>query len=324
MTTNVIMPELAAFGERMASRLRVATKAFRIRGTTCRLPSNPLAPETPVFLVPLDVLRELPIATDWDGVGAAAAQAEELRERVNQHIAAIWEAQARRSKSDLKAEALASRESFEALLDALHGVKPKAYSVDEDPSGVLAWADRLAVASQFPVKLALADEKARTVDDVLGVVRAIVEQFKTLIERNGLWRDLWNGKRRRPEKASQRLFFAVAQSYCAANGLDVSPETDAGFGPVDFKVSAGSKSKVLVEIKLSSNSKLVPGYTNQLEAYKAAERTLRAIYLVVEVGDMGTKGDRLLAVERQARGSGAPTSEIVFVDGSRRRSASNL
>jgi hypothetical protein len=37
---------------------------------------------------------------------------------------------------------------------------------------------------------------------------------------------------------------------------DVSPETNDGRGPVDFKISRGSRDKTLVEFKLASNSKL--------------------------------------------------------------------
>jgi hypothetical protein len=65
----------------------------------------------------------------------------------------------------------------------------------------------------------------------------------------------------RPEKAAQRLFFAIAYAYCKANNLDVTPEADTGNGPVDFKVSLGFTGRVLVEIKLSTNTKLVRGYT---------------------------------------------------------------
>ncbi len=125
-------------------------------------------------------------------------------------------------------------------------------------------------------------------------------------------------------KAAQRLFLAVADSYCKANDLDLSPETDSGGGPVDFKVASGSTAKVLVEIKLSSNPKVVDGYTKQLEVYKAAEQASRAVYLVIDVGGMGTKDDRLIKIRNRASRRGDQPSELVFVNGARRRSASRL
>ena len=92
-----------------------------------------------------------------------------------------------------------------------------------------------------------------------------------MVENKGLWKELWdeNGKPRK-EKASQRLFFAVAYSYCKANNIDLTPEADSGNGPVDFKLSQGFDSKLVVEVKLSTNGRLVHGYEKQLEIYKKA------------------------------------------------------
>jgi hypothetical protein len=113
----------------------------------------------------------------------------------------------------------------------------------------------------------------------------------------------------------------VAYSYCKANNLDVTPEADAGNGPVDFKFSSGFNTRVLVEIKLSTNS-LLHGYEKQLEIYKKADDTDHGIYLVVDVGGIGQKyaevqRSRLAAIER-----GETTSKIFLVDGNRRASAS--
>src|SRR6202008_2938636 len=91
----------------------------------------------------------------------------------------------------------------------------------------------------------------------------------------------------RPEKAAQRLFFAVAHAYCKANDIDLTPEADTGNGPVDFKMSSGFTGRVLVEIKLSTNPKVVAGYAKQLETYKEAEETTRGFYVMIDVGQMG-------------------------------------
>ena len=44
----------------------------------------------------------------------------------------------------------------------------------------------------------------------------------------------------RHERFAQLLFYAIAAAYCEANDIDVSPESDAGAGPVDFKLSSGA------------------------------------------------------------------------------------
>jgi hypothetical protein len=76
----------------------------------------------------------------------------------------------------------------------------------------------------------------------------------------------------------QRLFFAVAYSYCDANNIDLSPECDAGSGQVDFKFSKGFDARVVVEIKLSTNPKVIAGYSMQLQTYMKAEETDRGVY----------------------------------------------
>ena len=141
------------------------------------------------------------------------------------------------------------------------------------------------------------------------------------MEKNGLWYLLWHDGKPRHEKAAQRLFFAVADAYCKANGLDISPEIDSGAGPVDFKFSSGYEARVLVEIKLSTG-KVVHGYTTQLEAYKDAEGTTRAIYLVVDVGGMRKKLETIMATRNAHVIQGLPASRIVVVDGEMKPSAS--
>jgi hypothetical protein len=137
-----------------------------------------------------------------------------------------------------------------------------------------------------------------------------------LVENNGLNQELYKGSGKpRHESTAQRLFFAIAYCYCEANNLDISPEVDTGTGKIDFRVSGGFDARVLVEVKLSTNSKLISGYRTQLEAYKTAERTARAIYLVIDVGAMGKKHERLVTERNAARARRAPLSDLEIVDG---------
>jgi hypothetical protein len=137
---------------------------------------------------------------------------------------------------------------------------------------------------------------------VLEVAEAIVGQFTHLIEKQGLNKELFerDGSPRH-EATAQRLFFAVASSYCRANNVDISPEIDTGTGAVDFKLSVGHDARVLVELKLSTNGKLIAGYEAQLEAYKEAQETEHAMYLIIDVGKMGKKLETL--TERRNAGT---------------------
>jgi hypothetical protein len=155
-------------------------------------------------------------------------------------------------------------------------------------------------------------------------VDEIIAHFKQLVENNDLSELLWTGSVPRHEKAAQLVFFGIADSYCKSNNLDISPETNSGGGPVDFKFSSGYASRVLVEIKLSTG-KVVSGFTKQLEAYKEAATTHDAILLVIKVGTQKQLDDKLKSVERgkaKQVAQGLRVSDVLVVDATRKPSAS--
>ncbi|MBI1650199.1 hypothetical protein [Hyphomicrobium sulfonivorans] len=329
MATNVILPDLLAFNARVLKGLKVPTKKLSLNlknGSSyeAELPINPFEKGAgPIILVPSDVLRDLPIATDWSDVADAASKNAALRNKVNQQVAEIWGRKTRKDKSNLRGWAMSSQDNFKLYMELLRGAKPKPYDMAGDPLGELVWR-RIAetLASDQPFKLAA--PKKHDAASVAAVVSEIIEQFQFLIEKRRLSEELYHQSSPRPEKAAQRMFFAVAHAYCKANDLDLTPEAETGNGPVDFKMSSGFKGRVLVEIKLSTNPKVVAGYGKQLETYKGAEETTRGFYVVIDVGHIGNKAKELLAVKNAQVKAGKPSSEIVFIDGIRRASASKL
>lgn len=56
-------------------------------------------------------------------------------------------------------------------------------------------------------------------------------------------------------------------TYCKANNVDLSPETNNVRGSIDFKLSRECNQKVLVKVKLSSNNQLEHGFEVQLPIY---------------------------------------------------------
>ncbi len=329
MTTNVIFGDLLQFNARVLKGLNIPVQAVNLplrngKIFDAALPINPfIRGGGPVVLLPNDILRDLPIVTDWSDVADAASKNEQLRNQVNQQIAKLWEVKSRKNKRQLRKWAMSGSDQFETLLDMIRSADARPYDTESDPLGELVWrriATTLASDAPFTIKQpALLDTAG-----VATVVEQIIEQFRFLIEDRRLSKELYHAGEPRPERAAQRLFFAVAHAYCKANNLDLTPEADTGNGPVDFKVSNGYNGRVLVEIKLSRNSKLVAGYTRQLETYKKAEETVKGYYLVIDVGLMGKKAQLLLQVKNQAALKGNPVSPIVFVNGLQKPSASKL
>lgn len=329
MTTNVIFEDLLAFNARVLATLDIPLQEHIIRlkngkSYPARLPSNPfIRGDGPIILVPADILRELPIAKDWAEISDAASHNSELRSRVNDHIAELWRTRTLKDKGELKRWAMSGAGAFETFLEMLRGANPKPYDMAGDPIGELVWR-RIAEEIAASEPRSIAPLRTPDIAGVCTVVEAIIAQFRFLIEDRRLSEELYYQGKPRPEKSAQRLFFAIAYAYCKANNIDLTPEADTGNGPVDFKLSTGFTGRVLVEIKLSTNTKLVAGYTKQLERYREAEETAAGYYVVLDVGQMGNKHKRLNDALNVAALAAQKISPIEIVDGTRRDSASKL
>ncbi|MEJ2745489.1 MAG: hypothetical protein P8123_07385, partial [bacterium] len=155
MVTNIILPELAQLTERIVRKFKLKSWDFKINNQIFRLPRNPYEIKLrPIILVPKDILRELPIALDWEGVCDAASRNAQIREEVSKYIGAIWEAKTRRQKAEIRRQVLSSREAVETLLATLGLVEPIAYDFARDPSGVVVWRKvRERIATDYPLSL---------------------------------------------------------------------------------------------------------------------------------------------------------------------------
>ncbi|MEX0693715.1 MAG: hypothetical protein WD075_04650 [Rhodospirillales bacterium] len=329
LATNVILGELLAFNERVLAHLPVSTEPFEIVvGSGARfqanLPLNPCSFErTPIILVPLDVLRDLPLAQDWKEISEAAEQNQRIRDQTNDEIAQIWQRRTLEEKDKLKTWLLNNGDNFKTFLEVMHGASASPYDLAGDRLGLFIWK-RISSLIVPHLPTGVPGPKKPSVDAVAEVVDEIISQFKFLIEKRRYSEELYYDGKPRPEKAAQRLFFAVAYAYCKANGIDLIPEAESGYGPVDFKMSLGFGGRVLVEIKLSRNPKIVAGYTKQLKTYEEAEETIRGYYVVIDVGNMGKKDQTLIDSHNELAKVGRQSSKIIFIDGTRKDSASKL
>ncbi|GBU17768.1 MULTISPECIES: hypothetical protein [Methylobacterium] len=329
MTTKIILPVLIAHTQAICKALDLQTGQMTFTLSNGErfggdLPRNPHdAGGGPVILVPRDVLRDLPVATDWDSVGDAASKNAALRTDLNERIAGVWAAKTRRDKATIRGWALSNDASFRDLLDLLKGIPATSYDFSADPAGEVFWSRLLSTFKNDGIQK-IDKRQGWTREAILSVVDKIIENFRHLVEDRRLSEELYHEGKPRAEKAAQRLFFVVAHAFCKANDLDLTPEADTGNGPVDFKVSSGFTGRVLVEIKLSTNGKVVAGYTRQLDTYATAEEAAAAYYVVVDVGQMGGKLDKLYAERNVLVMAGKPVRPIIVIDAEQKPSASKL
>ncbi len=105
-----------------------------------------------------------------------------------------------------------------------------------------------------------------------------VQFLKNVIENKDGYRIFY--QRGLPIKREQDLQIMFRLTWYATPS-DVTREANEGRGPVDFKISRGSSDKSLVEFKLASNSKLKQNLEKQVEIYKKAHDTNKAIKVIL-------------------------------------------
>ena len=323
MAISIIRQDLLAFSERVARELEVPVKGVGIRGREYQVPTVPRRVPY-LILVPSEVLRNLPVAESWEDIDWVRWENEELRERVNRIIGNTWRSAARRpSKAELRRVLIENPSLLRDLLRQYNRKPARPYDQRRDPAGEVVWVEASRRFSRdYPLPLAFL--RARTTKEVEDIVRTIVRKFVDLVEKNGLNQLLYDtdGKPK-PERAAQLLFFGIADAYCQANNLDLSREPNAGRGAVDFKVSAGYTSRVTVEIKLSTNKKLVHGWATQLPIYQAAEKAVTGICLVLQVAESETLLKQLMKERNKSKDEGQTTPDVIVADARLRPSASH-
>lgn len=324
MTIRIILEPLYRYSARIAAEVAAPTTDVFLGEDVFELPYDAEL-DVHVVLLPQDLLRSLPVAKDWTDVDQICAENAALRAKVNHKIGDTWRlATHKAAKRELREALLKNPEVLKDLIEQYRDKNADPYDLHSDPEGHLSWYDiGTEFAAEFPLALTAQRPTSRT--EARDVVLSICEKFGELIEKNGLNAVLWDADgSRRNERFAQLLFYAVADSYCSANNLDLSREPNAGRGPVDFKVTRGQEARITVEIKYTSNSHLKRGFENQLPLYNAAERTHDSIFLVIQNTESINALERVQALRRDLLNEGREAPDLILVDGRSKPSASKV
>ena len=278
----------------------------------------------PLLLVPRDILSDLPIAHDFSDIERVVFENEELRRRFNEILGKRWKELFNNApKREIKKVLIEHPGILKELLETYHSKSGTKYDFTSDPKGLINWQIAAEdIISRFPLQLSFKILPHLTRKNVYKLVCELAEHFKQIIESNGLWRNFYadRGTFANPlhESYGQNLFFSTAYLYCQQKNIDISPETDAGTGPIDFKFSRGTREKVLVELKLSTNARLAHAYTKQVPIYQKSNRTTDSIIVVVIVSQKESYLEKL--EEEMKRSPNGP--KVIFIDALQKKSAS--
>ncbi len=322
MVCRILYEDFLSYTSRIFSALKIKGQTFEQGDQKYTIPANPYRSGHPIILIPKDILRDLPMADSWGNISYVCATNQALRQKINELIGHDWHEKTRDyKKSDLKNFLFRNPDFFKEIISEYNKSNPTKYDYDKDPSGEANWL-RIAeeATSQSPLRLEAIPNNA-TLGDLERIVSAICEKFKHLVENN-LWKFLYKDNGRpKHESASQIIFYAVADIYCTANKLTLARECNAGRGPVDFKVANGTHN-ILVDTKLSTNTRLIHAYEKQLPIYEQAENSAGSKIIVIQVNEK-TKQIKALQTRKESDSTaGKKTPTILVVDGLPKESAS--
>ena len=286
MTAKIIEKSLFEYTQKISKALSIPTHIWYINNESYRLPKHPKE-ETYINFVPLDILSQIPVDNDFEtvirGFISINPTNDEIRDNVNGQIAEIFSDMNDKNKGEIKKkirEEILKNNLMLELSEVITNIDPKKYDTQKDPLGVITVPLFIDfIKKNFDLKF----EEQKPPEEI---VSDIVKRFTNYISNNNdVKREaLYCEGEPRSEKCWQQFFATYVREIFAANNLAFTPEYETGRGPVDFKVSRGSESTILIEMKLSSNGQYQHGLKRQLEIYKdATENVTDAYYIFIDI-----------------------------------------
>lgn len=143
--------------------------------------------------------------------------------------------------------------------------------------------------------------------------------LKSVIEDQDGYRMFYHNGKPIHREADLQLMYKL--TWCASI-YDVNREVNNGRGPVDFKVSKGSRDKTLIEFKLASNSKLKQNMKHQVGVYEAANDTAKSIKAILYFSESEFRKVQTILAELGLSGR----RDVVLIDAcaTNKPSASNV
>lgn len=315
MIVNIILEDILKYTEDIASKLNIPVKEHRIY-KYYKLPYNTFDNNNPLFFLPTELLSKLP---SWDeNFYEAINESKETKDLINSLFGEEYGKYLNKKKYR-EILLIKDKDAVSNLIKKYKVTKEEAYDFINDPSNDFRWIDDiLDIVKNNPLSLT-------PKQSIYQITQEICNKFKYLVENTNAYKLLYHdGTKKKHESASQQAFQLFAKSYCDANNLDISPESNGGRGPVDFKFSQG-KEKVLVEIKLSTSDTLEHCLTTQIDIYEKSEGTEQSILLILMVGTNEEtamkKIEKLIAYKNNLKNK-KYLPEIIEVDALIKKSAS--
>lgn len=318
---RILLKRIFAYSERVTKDLSITeTYIEKSYEREYVLAKHPLK-DGPIIFIPDEILRDLPLATSFDEISSVVVFNEGLREKFNEMLSGCFIKKDGKepNKSDIRKYILETKERVKNIVEIYTSCIPKSYDLDKDPKGLHRWLEKAKdLVKENPLLIPTSLQK----EDLDAVVLKIINTFKKVIETKGIWKSLYNDEGEAlNESHARHFFYATAHGYCEFSDIDISPESNAGQGPVDFKLSKGHSKKIVVEVKLTSGS-VKHGYEKQTRIYEESEEASKSYFLVIQNTEKSKALDDILKMEEEENKQNKKHPEIIRVDARKQLSAS--
>ncbi len=295
-TNNLILGFLLGFTQEFAKRSidQKLRKTFTVNKIRFNYETESWEPGTydlPCFqgdyvlLTPKDILtkddtwiNKNDLIRDFDAIPDAIPNAG-LRAQVNNYFRKLLPR--RPKKEDIRSAKTSTLIRFPELIDYFIKYKEESGELAESLASAKVNFSRLLYVQQFTQLPQLLKENTgfyETPGITYDEAHQRVLFFKDVIENKGGHRTFY--VKGEPIKREEDLHILYRMTWFAS-ASDVTREANDGRGPVDFKVSMGSKDKTLVEFKLASNSQLKRNLKGQAPVYQKASDAKKTIKVIV-------------------------------------------
>ena len=320
MTISILFERFLKYTHRITKELNLKSNGFRYGETLFGLPSYR---SRPIVFIPMALLTELPQALDFDDIDRVCDYNRRIRKKIAQQIGLSWEEYSQMKKKDWKKLLMDHPQYLNEAIDTYKQLIGVAYDFSEDIDNKYSDARLSEIVDSNPLNLLQFVSDAP--ESMFNVTMAILTQFKSLVEKNYMWK-IFNRRNRTPDETDWQLYlFSIADTYIKASkvDVDVNRETNNGVGELDFKFSRGTKGKTVVEIKRSANQDLLHGYITQLPRYMEAESAEFGIFVIIRDDEIHDASIGLVyEKQKELREKGKCIPDIILVNACPKATAS--
>lgn len=309
MVARIIYNEILAYTKRIYRTLGINKENYPGYTFQDGIVINPYK-KIKLLLLPSELLHKLPIARGWDDIERVCRENDAIRSEINSLIGDNWKKlTSNEKKKYLREWIFKNPERACRIVDSY-----KTTTIEK--CDVLFDLDYLTgyIKSAFPASSGCGNDSFEAAIELLDNYKEWVEYHRGAVF-------IQEASSRSKEKTVQRTVHAVALVFCKKFNWDISPETDSGRGPEDFKISRGCD-KTVIEIKLTSNPDCVHGLEVQIEEYAKSENTDKKVFVLVNTGQNENRVAAILKKHQEMLESGLNPAKVIVIDAKLKDSAS--